>query len=59
MSLINETLAEVLVCTVDKADLIEDTDANRMECTECGRRYPVEDGMPNMVVENAEGGPDG
>jgi len=59
MSLIDEKLAEVLVCTVDKADLEEDTDANRLQCTECGRRYPVEDGIPIMLVERAEGGPDG
>ncbi len=59
MSLIDEKLAEILVCTVDKADLEEDTDASRLQCTECGRRYPVEDGIPNMLVERAEGGPDG
>lgn len=58
MSLIDETLAEILVCPVDKADLEEDTDASRLRCTECGRRYPVEDGIPIMLVERAEGGPD-
>lgn len=59
MSLIDEKLAEILVCTVDKADLEEDTDASRLQCTECGRRYPVVDGIPNMLVERAEDGPDG
>lgn len=58
MRLIDDTLAEVLVCTVDKADLVEDVDAERLECTECGRRYPVEDGVPKMVVDRAEGGPE-
>ncbi len=58
MSLIDEKLAGILVCPVDKADLEEDTDASRLQCTECGRRYPVEDGIPNMLVEQAEGGPD-
>lgn len=58
MSLIDPTLAEVLVCPVDKADLTEDTEAERLECTECGRRYPVRDGIPIMLVEEAEGGPD-
>lgn len=56
MSLIDPTLAEVLVCPVDKADLIEDTEAERLECTECGRRYPVRDGIPIMLVDQAEGG---
>ena len=59
MSLIAEPLASVLVCTVDKADLEEDVDARRLVCTECGRRYPVdEEGVPNMLVEAAEGGPE-
>jgi uncharacterized protein YbaR (Trm112 family) len=58
LSLIDPTLADVLVCPVDKQDLIEDVEAQRLECTECGRRYPVRDGIPIMLVEQAEGGPD-
>ncbi len=58
MSLIDPTLAEILVCPVDKARLTEDTEALRLECTECGRRYPVRGGIPVMLVEEAEGGPD-
>lgn len=59
MSLIDPTLAEVLVCPVDKADLEQDEAAQRLVCTVCGRRYPVRDGIPIMLVEEAEGGPDG
>jgi hypothetical protein len=55
LSLIDPTLAEVLVCPVDKADLTEDEEASRLECTQCGRRYPVEDGIPIMLVDKAEG----
>lgn len=58
MSLIDPALAEILVCPVDKADLTEDIEALRLECTECGRRYPVRDGIPIMLVDEAEGGPD-
>jgi len=57
LSLIDPTLAEVLVCPVDKADLIEDVEAERLECTKCGRRYPVREGIPIMLVDQAEGGP--
>ena len=57
MSLIDEELAALLVCPVDKADLIEDAEASTLECTQCGRRYPVRDGIPIMLVEEAEGGP--
>lgn len=58
MSLIDPTLAAVLVCPVDKAELDQDIEAERLECTECGRRYPVRDGIPIMLVDEAEGGPD-
>lgn len=57
MSLIDEQLAEILVCPVDKADLREETETSRLACTECGRRYPVRDGIPIMLVEEAEEGP--
>ncbi len=58
MSLIDPKLAEILVCPVDKSDLIQDMEAERLECTECRRRYPVRDGIPIMLVDEAEGGPD-
>ena len=57
MSLIDPTLAKILVCPVDKADLVEDIEAQRLECSECGRRYPVRKGIPVMLVAEAEGGP--
>ena len=57
MSLIDPTLAKILVCPVDKADLVEDVEAQRLECSECGRRYPVREGIPVMLVAEAEGGP--
>ena len=58
MSLIDPILAEVLVCPVDKGDLTQDVEAQRLECTICGRRYPVQDGIPIMLIDQAEGGPD-
>ena len=58
MSLIDPTLAAVLVCPVDKSELNQDVEAERLECTECGRRYPVREGIPIMLVDEAEGGPD-
>jgi uncharacterized protein YbaR (Trm112 family) len=58
MSLIDPLLAEILVCPMDKAALIQDIEASRLECTSCGRRYPVREGIPIMLVEEAEGGPD-
>lgn len=54
MALIDPLLMEILVCPVEKADLIEDEPASRLVCTICGRRYPVEDGIPVMLVDEAE-----
>jgi hypothetical protein len=58
MSLIDPGLAEILVCPVDHADLDQDEPNSRLICTECGRRYPVREGIPVMLIEEAEGGPD-
>lgn len=54
MSLIDETLAQLLVCPADKSDLIQDVEAKRLVCTSCGRRYPVQDGIPIMLIDQAE-----
>ncbi|HJU51231.1 MAG TPA: Trm112 family protein [Acidimicrobiia bacterium] len=54
MSLIDPLLAEILVCPVDQGDLDEDEAASRLVCQVCGRRYPVTDGIPVMLVEEAE-----
>ena len=57
MSLIDEELARILVCPVDKGDLRELIEESRLLCTVCGRRYPVREGIPIMLVDEAEGGP--
>jgi len=54
MSLIPPLLAEILVCPVDHGQLSEDAVASRLECASCGRRYPVRDGIPVMLVEEAD-----
>ncbi len=49
---VDKELLEILACPVDKAPLREEPD--RLACTACGRRYPVRDGIPVMLVEEAE-----
>lgn len=49
---VDKELLEILACPVDKAALREEAD--RLVCTACGRRYPVRDGIPVMLVEEAE-----
>lgn len=46
---ISDDLLAILVCPVDhaKLDLADQT----LTCTECGRVYPIVDGIPNMLVD--------
>ena len=45
-------LLAILVCPVDHAKVQPDGDY--LVCTHCGRAYPVRDGIPVMLVEEAE-----
>jgi len=52
MPLISETLKRLLVCPADKADLKEIESLKILECEKCGRRFPVRDGIPVMILED-------
>ena len=54
MSLIKPDLKEILVCPVDKGELVELEEAKQLECKKCGRRYPVKEGIPVMLIDEAE-----
>ena len=45
-------LLEILACPVDHAPVREEGD--RLVCSACARRYPVRDGIPVMLVDEAE-----
>jgi len=45
-------LLDILVCPVDHAKVHLEED--RLVCEKCGRRYPVRDGIPIMLVDEAE-----
>lgn len=49
---IDAGLLEILACPVDHAAVHEDGD--HLVCASCGRRYPVRDGIPVMLIEEAE-----
>lgn len=60
MALIDPGLLLIMACPFDINDLYEDEAASRLVCSSCGRRFPVEDGIPRMRPEDAEspaGGP--
>lgn len=52
--MIDPRLRQLLVCPVDHGTLTDDVAASRLVCTVCGRRYPVRDGIPVMLVDQAE-----
>lgn len=45
-------LLEILVCPVDKAKV--NLEGDRLVCESCGRAYPVREGIPIMLEEEAE-----
>jgi uncharacterized protein YbaR (Trm112 family) len=48
-------LFAILVCPVDKHDLR--LRGTVLGCPECGRNYGIEDGIPNMLVEDSHRAP--
>ncbi|HSR44757.1 MAG TPA: Trm112 family protein [Acidimicrobiia bacterium] len=52
--LIAPELKAILVCPKCHGDLREDIENSKLECTQCGLRYPVADGIPVMLIDEAE-----
>lgn len=50
--MIDPKLLEILACPVCKTEVKLEQD--RLVCAQCGRRYPIRDGIPVMLVEEAE-----
>ena len=55
--LLDKDLLDILACPACRAEVRLEGD--RIVCTSCGRRYPVRDGIPIMLVEEAEQPPTG
>ena len=53
--MIPKDLLDILACPLDKAEvrLRNEGGAEWLACQECGRRYPVRDDIPVMLVEEA------
>jgi hypothetical protein len=50
--MIDDELLKILACPLCKADVILKDE--KIVCTKCHRRYPIKDGIPIMLVEEAE-----
>ena len=51
-TLLDKDLLDILACPACRAEVRLEGD--RIVCTSCGRRYPVRDGIPIMLVDEAE-----
>jgi uncharacterized protein YbaR (Trm112 family) len=54
MPLINAELLKILVCPVPECRARLELRGNRLVCSACGRRYPVEERWPVLIPEEAE-----
>lgn len=52
-TLLPEGLLEIMQCPEDGGPLREDVAASQLVCESCGFRYPVRDGIPVMLREEA------
>ena len=50
--MIDPALLEILACPACKTEV--KLQGDRLICTRCGRRYPIRDGIPVMLIEEAE-----
>ena len=61
---LDPVLLEVLACPAEhhaplRLGSADDPDAQALTCTECGRVFPVRDGIPVLLLDEAVGGPGG
>ena len=50
--MIDSKLLEILACPVCKKEVRPENET--LVCVQCGRAYPVRDGIPVMLVEEAQ-----
>jgi len=49
---VDPRLLEILNCPACRAE-VEPAEPNGLECRRCGRVYPVRDGIPVMLIDEA------
>lgn len=52
VKMIDDELLNILACPACKADV--KLQEQKIVCTKCGRRYPIKDGIPVMLIDEAE-----
>lgn len=52
--MLDQELLDILACPKCKGDLDYDSEKETLTCPACRLHYKVEDGIPNMLIEEAE-----
>ncbi len=52
--MIDKEFLEILACPACKGEVRLDEASERIICEACGRRYPIRDGIPVMLIDEAE-----
>jgi uncharacterized protein YbaR (Trm112 family) len=51
---IDKELLEILACPACKGEVFLDETKEKIVCKACGRKYPIRDGIPVMLIDEAE-----
>jgi hypothetical protein len=51
--MLDDELMKILICPACKSDVR--LDGEKIVCTKCHRRYPIRNGIPVMLIDEAEG----
>ncbi|MFQ5803704.1 MAG: Trm112 family protein [Candidatus Methylomirabilales bacterium] len=52
--MIDKEFLEILACPACKGEVRLDEASERIVCQTCSRRYPIRDGIPVMLIDEAE-----
>ena len=50
--MIDKDLLDILICPACKGDV--ELKEKKIACKKCGKKYPVKDGIPIMLIDEAE-----
>ena len=50
--MIDKELLDILACPACKADV--ELKENKIVCKRCGKKYPIKDGIPVMLIDEAQ-----
>lgn len=50
--MLDKELLDILACPACKSDV--ELKENRIICKSCGKKYPIKDGIPVMLIDEAE-----